>query len=73
MGKLGAGDEHRAVLDPILSQQPVPDAQEQEEGRKDLCFFGGPKVLPPAKDSHRGLHAAPETPLSLGLTHSRML
>lgn len=39
---------------------------------RTFVFLGDPWVLPFAKDSHGGLHAAPESPLSLGLTHSHM-
>lgn len=62
MGKSEAGDEHRAVLDPILSQQPVPDAQEQEEGGKDLCFFGGSLGSAICKGQPRGTACSTRKP-----------
>lgn len=52
--------------------ESVSGVQKQEEGGKGLWFNWGPRVLLSAEDSYEGLHAAPRSLLSVGLTHSSM-
>lgn len=56
----------------VFSQQSVSGVQKQEEGGKALWLNWGPPGFYCLQRMDGGLHAAPGSLLSLGLTHSSM-